>query len=117
MGGYIIVFIAGVGVGVALVQANRRCVERAVRDVQEDAQQRIDRIAREKNQMQQRYESQLRDRDSRISYQRGMEVGKRDGMNASNGALLEHALKGEAGKRTVQIGSARHSTTDGGATR
>lgn len=103
-------FFVGVATGVALAQFNRRCVERAVQAERHESLQEIDRIAREKNQMQQRYESQLRDRDSRISYQRGMEVGKRDGMNASNSERLEHALQGESGKRTVQIGSHRADT-------
>lgn len=108
MVGYILTAVVSLAAGVALHRLIRAIVEREVRIARAEEREKTEAVRADMETMRRRYEGQIRELESALSYKRGKasghDEGMREGLNASNVKRLEHALAGESGNRTVQIG-------------
>lgn len=106
--GYILTAVLSLAAGAALHRLHRAIVNREVRLARAEERKAAEALRADMEIMRRRYEGQICELESQLSYKRGRisgrEEGLREGMNASNVQKLERALAGNSGSRTVQIG-------------
>lgn len=106
--GYILTAAVSLAAGAVLHRAVRAIVEREVRIARAEERKEAEAVRADMEIMRRRYEGEIRELESALSYKRGKASGRdegmREGMNASNVKRLEEALKGPTGSRTVKIG-------------